>query len=231
MSANVLGVPKSSAGRDWQCPSFQSGKIFCFNIQQLRPAGRSCWMLKQKIFPGFFKKNSHATWQASNSCSPLQPLLQSCNWKGVNVPNMNGFFLKADGDNPKETTLKLGGTGGSHAWIYSSIGWLFFMKNTDWNEGHCQSLPALLLVRPGHWLTLGQKMQNIMVAIWITNWTKEVSLVFVTGAAIWHACCSFAWQVLGFGSTMPVLRGPAMQLTCNTRNTQSTQHATRARFL
>ena len=36
------------------------------------------------------------------------------------------------------------------------------------------------------------------------------------------------FEVLGFGSMMVVLRGPAMQLT---RNTQSTQHATRALFL
>ena len=36
-----------------------------------------------------------------------------------------------------------------------------------------------------------------------TNWTKEASLVFVAGAALRHACCPFAWQVLGFGSTMP----------------------------
>ena len=50
----------------------------------------------------------------------------------------------------------------------------------------------------------------------------------VAGAALWDACCSFVWQVLGFGSMMVVLRGPAMQLTCNT---QSTQHATRALFL
>ena len=68
-------------------------------------------------------------------------------------------------------------------------------------------------------------MRNIMVAIWVTNWTREVSLVFVAGAALWDACCSFAWQALGFGSTMPVLRGPAMQLTCNTHATHS-QHNT-----
>ena len=114
---------------------FSRGRFFVstFNNFVLRDEVVECW--NKKSSPGFSKKNSHATWQASNSCNPLQPLLQSCNWKGVNVPNMNGFFLKADGDNPKETTLKLGGTGGSHAWIYNSIGWLFFMKNTEWNEG------------------------------------------------------------------------------------------------
>ena len=36
---------------------------------------------------------------------------------------------------------------------------------------------------------------------------------------------SFVWQTLGFGSMMVVLRGPAMQLTCNTHATHS-QHNT-----
>ena len=47
----------------------------------------------------------------------------------------------------------------------------------------------------------------------------------VAGAALWNACCSFVWQALGFGSMMAVLRGPAMQLTCNTHATHS-QHNT-----
>ena len=51
-------------------------------------------------------------------------------------------------------------------------------------------------------------------------------MVFVwAGAALWDACCSFVWQALGFGSMMVVLRGPAMQLTCNTHATHS-QHNT-----
>ena len=45
------------------------------------------------IIPGSFKKSSHGTWQASNLRSPLQPPLQSCNWKGLNVPNLNGCFF------------------------------------------------------------------------------------------------------------------------------------------
>ena len=40
-----------------------------------------------------FKKNSHSTWQASNVRSPLQPPLQTCNWKGLNAPNLNGCFF------------------------------------------------------------------------------------------------------------------------------------------
>ena len=48
-------------------------------------------------------------------------------------------------------------------------------------------------------------------------------VICVAGAALWDQCCSFAWQALGFGSMMAVLRGPAMQLTCNTHATHS-QH-------
>ena len=178
------------------------------------------------IIPGSSKKNSHATWQASNSCSPLQPPLQSCNWKGVNVPNMNAcFFWRPMGTTRKKQLWSWGARGDPT--LESTVlsdGCFLWRTRTETKDivSLCQ---RYFLVRPGHWLTLGQKMQNIMVAIWITNWTKEVSLVFVTGAALWHACCSFARQVLGFGSTMPVLRGPAMQLTCNTHATHS-QHNT-----
>ena len=91
MSANVLSVRKTSAGRDWQCPSFQSGADFCINIQQLRPA--KLLNVDKKNLPRVLQKNSHGMWQASSVRSPLQPPLQSCNWKGVNVPNMNGCFF------------------------------------------------------------------------------------------------------------------------------------------
>ena len=54
---------------------------------------------------------------------------------------------------------------------------------------------------------------------------EDVAGICVAGAALWDQCCSFAWQALGFGSMMAVLRGPAMQLTCNTHATHS-QHDT-----
>ena len=54
---------------------------------------------------------------------------------------------------------------------------------------------------------------------------KKNDGICVAGAALWDACCSFVWQTLGFGSMMVVLRGPAMQLTCNTHATHS-QHNT-----
>ena len=54
---------------------------------------------------------------------------------------------------------------------------------------------------------------------------KKTDGICVAGAALWDACCSFVWQALGFGSMMVVLRGPAMQLTCNTHATHS-QHNT-----
>ena len=61
----------------------------CFSRQMF--AFWRCWNPCNPT--GFFKKNSHGTWQASNVRSPLQPPLQSCNWKGVNVPNVNGCFF------------------------------------------------------------------------------------------------------------------------------------------
>ena len=62
--------------------------------------------------------------------------------------------------------------GGSHAWIYSSIGWSFFLMNLDWNEGHCQSLPALLF-------DALRTLADIRTED--ANWTKEVPSFIATG--------------------------------------------------
>ena len=92
---------------------FSPGKIFLFQhstTSSLQDEVVECW--NKKIFPGFFKKNSHATWQASNSRSPLQPPLQSCNWKRVNVPNMNGcFFWRPMGTTRKKQLWSWGARG------------------------------------------------------------------------------------------------------------------------
>ena len=125
--------------------------------------------------------------------------------------------------------------------------WLFFLKNPgkifciiiqqlssckaklfvviqkifpDWNEGHCHSLcQHYFFVRSGHWLTVGKRMQNIMAAIWITNWIKK-TMVFV-------------WQVQHFGMHAALLCGRrwalevwwlcCVALPCNSHATH-TQH-------
>ena len=158
MWANVLSVRKSRAGRDWQCPSFQSGEDFCINI----PLRTKLLNVDTKIFPGFFKKNSHATRQASNVRSPLQPPLQGCNLKGVNIPNMNGcFFLKAHGDNPKETTLKLGGEGDPTIDSTVLLDGCFLWRTRTETKDIVSPCQHYFFVRSGHWLTLGQRMQNM----------------------------------------------------------------------
>ena len=91
MRRSVMGFP---------CPS----SLF------LHVSRRTKWQSAKHT--GFFKKNSHATWQASNSRSPLQPPLQSCNWKGVNVPNMNGcFFWRPMGTTRKKQLWSWGARG------------------------------------------------------------------------------------------------------------------------
>ena len=127
---------------------------------------------------------------------------------------------------PERNNFEVGGRGGSHDWFYRSIGWLFFMKNPDWNEGHCQSLPALLFRTFRTLAHIRTEDAKYVAAIWITNWIKRSSAaICVSGTALWDACCPFAWQALGFENMMAVLRGPAMQLTCNTHATHS-QHNT-----
>ena len=170
------------------------------------------------ITTGFFKKNSHGTWQASNVRSPLQPPLQSCNWKGLNAPNLNGCFFWR----PKATTRK------KQLWSWGARGiprlnLLFYRMAVFFEEpglkrrALSQSLPALLfrtLRTLADSRTKDAKYHG-----------RKTDGICVAGAALWDACCSFVWQALGFGSMMVVLRGPAMQLTCNTHATHS-QHNT-----
>ena len=213
---------KSRAGRDWQCPSFQSGEDFCINI----PLRTKLLNVDTKIFPGFFKKNSHATRQASNVRSPLQPPLQGCNLKGVNIPNMNGCFFWRPMATTRKKQLWSWGARGIPRLILPFYWMAVFYEEPDWNEGHCQSLPALLFRTFRTLAHIRTEDAKYVAAIWITNWIKRSSAaICVSGTALWDACCPFAWQALGFENMMAVLRGPAMQLTCNTHATHS-QHNT-----
>ena len=213
------------------------------------------------VFPldtGFFKKNSHGTWQASNLRSPLQSPLQSCNWKGLNVPNLNGCFFWR----PTATTRK------KQLWSWGARGiprlnLLFYRMAVFYEEPGLKrralSVSASTTFSHAQVRTLDDiRTKDAKYHGSNLNFKSEKSShgTCVAGAALWDACCSFVWQALGFGSMMALLRGPAMQLTCNThathsqhntqhehfsckfsirsqhtRNTQSTQHATRALFL
>ena len=47
----------------------------------------------------------------------------------------------------------------------------------------------------------------------------------MAGTALWDACCALAWQVLGFGSAMAVLRGPAMRAhTAHSQHDRQHEH-------
>ena len=152
--------------------------------------------------------------------APSNPHFKVATEKGWTHLTWMAVFSEGRRRQPERNNFEVGGHGGSHAWIYCSIGWLFFLKNPDWNEGHCHSLcQHYFFVRSGHWLTVGKRMQNIMAAIWITNWIKK-TMVFV-------------WQVQHFGMHAALLCGRrwalevwwlcCVALPCNSHATH-TQH-------
>ena len=180
-----------------------------------------CWYKKSS--PGSSKKTAMARDKLLTFVAPSNPHFKVATEKGwTHLTWMAWMAVFSEGRRrqPERNNFEVGGHGGSHAWIYCSIGWLFFLKNPDWNEGHCHSLcQHYFFVRSGHWLTVGQRMQNIMAAIWITNWIKK-TMVFV-------------WQVQHFGTHAALLCGRrwalevwwlcCVALPCNSHATH-TQH-------
>ena len=80
-----------------------------------------------------------------------------------------------------------------------------------------------LFVRSGHWLTLGQRMQNIMAAIWITNWKKKFW---------WYLCgrCSALGCMLLFcvaGARLWKYDGGCVAWPCHATHMQHTVNTTR----
>ena len=119
------------------------------------------------ILPGSSKKTAMARDKLLTFVAPSNPHFKVATEKGWTHVTWMAVFSEGRRRQPERNNFEVGGHGGSHAWIYCSIGWLFFLKNPDWNEGHCHSLcQHYFFVRSGHWLTVGQRMQNIMAAIW-----------------------------------------------------------------
>ena len=141
--------------------------------------------------------------------APSNPHFKVATEKGWTYLTWMAVFSEGRWGQPERNNFEVGGHGGSHAWIYNSIGWLFFMKNPDWNEGHCQSLPALLFgtfrtladIRTEdakyHGSNLNYKLDKRSLAgICGRRSTLACMLLFcMAGARLWkHGAC-VAWQI------------------------------------
>ena len=182
----------------------------------------NCFYINPLVIPGSSKKTAMPPDKLLTVVAPSNPHFKVATEKGWTYLTWMAVFSEGRWGQPQRNNFELGGHGG-----IPRLNLQFYRMAVFYEEPGLKrrtlsvSASTTFFVRSGHWLTLGQKMQNIMVAIWITNWTKEASLVFVAGAALWHACCSFAWQVLGFGSTMPVLRVCCMWVAWQGHATQA----------
>ena len=83
----------------------------------------------KKSSPGSSKKTAIAPDKLLKFIDPLLPPLQSCNWTGWTYLTWMAVFSERRWRQPERNNFEVGGKGESHAWIYISIGWLFFMKN------------------------------------------------------------------------------------------------------
>ena len=176
-------------------------------VVALNPPDDITIIINVEMIPGSSKKTAMARDKLLTFVAPSNPHFKVATEKGWTYLTWMAVFSEGRRRQPERNNFEVGGHGGSHAWIYCSIGWLFFMKNPDWNEGHCQSLPALLLrtlrtladIRTKnakyHGSNLNYKLDK-----------KSSEGICAAGAALWDACGSFVWQALGFGSMMAVLR-------------------------
>ena len=190
-----------------------------------------CWYKKSS--PGSSKKTAMAHDELLTFVAPSNPHFKVATEKGWTYLAWMAVFSEGRRRQPERNNFEVGGHGGPPAWIYCSIGWLFFMKNPDWNEGHCESLPALLF-RTLRTLAdsstedakyrgsnLNYKLDKKRFRWYLCGRCSTLGcmlLFCVAGAGLWKYDGCVAWPC----------HATHMQ---HTRNTQSTQHATRALFL
>ena len=91
-----------------------------------------CGIAFRLLIPGSSKKTAIAPDKLLKFIDPLLPPLQSCNWTGWTYLTWMAVFSEGRWRQPEGNNFEVGGKGESHAWIYISIGWLFFMKNPVW---------------------------------------------------------------------------------------------------
>ena len=156
----------------------------------------------------------------------------SCNWKGLNVPNLNGCFFWR----PTATTRK------KQLWSWGARGiprlnLLFYRVAVFYEEPGLKrralSVSASATFSYAQDIGWHWRMQNIMAAIWITNWIRKKFRWYLCGRCSTLGCMLlFCVAGAGLRKYDGCVAWPChathMQ---HTRNTQSTQHATRALFL
>ena len=134
-----------TVSRDWQCPSFQSGEDFLYQhstTSSLQDEVVECWYKKSS--PGSSKKTAMARDKLLTFVAPSIPHFKVATEKGWTYLTWMAVFSEGRRRQPETNNFEVGGHGGPHAWIYCSIGWLFFMKN-----------PVIL----------GQKLQDLFLCI------------------------------------------------------------------
>ena len=86
-----------------------------------------CWYKKSS--PGSSKKTAMARDKLLTFVAPSNPHFKVATEKGWTHRTWMAVFSEGRRRQPERNNFEVGGHGGSHAWIYCSIGWLFFLKN------------------------------------------------------------------------------------------------------
>ena len=90
-----------------------------------------CTSINQKIFPGFFKKNSHPPTCCHITPDPPVPPWSMLLPNACRHPNRNGCFFWRPFQAKRCSNIELGERGHASFFAMSLTGWLLFLKNPD----------------------------------------------------------------------------------------------------
>ena len=88
-----------------------------------------CTSISQKIFPGFFKKNSHPPTCCHITSDPPAPPWSMSLPNACRHPNRNGCFFWRPFEAKRCNNIELGERGHASFFAMSLTGWLFFLKD------------------------------------------------------------------------------------------------------
>ena len=108
-----------------------------------------CWYKKSS--PGSSKKTAMAHDKLLTFVAPSNPHFKVATEKGWTYLTWMAVFSEGRRRQPERNNFEVGGHGGPHAWIYCSIGWLFFMKNPVSSVLHLTNLGSKMISLKGCW--------------------------------------------------------------------------------
>ena len=119
--------------------------------------------------PGSSKKTAMARDKLLTFVAPSNPHFKVATEKGWTHLTWMAVFSEGRRRQPERNNFEVGGHGGSHAWIYCSVGWLFFLKNpvAKWSVPTCSES-----CRPSRGRSLVWRMAFELITSYLTKTSR-----------------------------------------------------------